>query len=77
MTKYLSIIQDLIFVMLEIIAAFFSGFLAYPVCIYLVFPLIKKSLKEKWNREESDNGMETKKRGRPKGSKNKPKEVKE
>jgi hypothetical protein len=62
--------------MLEIIAAFLSGFLAYPVCIYLVFPVIKKSLKQKWIREEENGGEDVevkKKAGRPKGSKNKPK----
>lgn len=61
--------------MSEIIMAYCSGLLTIPVLQYLVVPYAKKKIKERWSDEEAD--VSNKRRGRPRGSKNKPKEKKE
>lgn len=61
--------------MSETIIVYCSGLLTYPILQLLVVPYAKKKIKERWSSEE-ETESNNKRRGRPKGSKNKPKEEK-
>jgi len=55
-----------------------TGFLSPYIVKYLIYPKLKDFIKERWNSEEEiETNSKRHGRGRPLGSKNKPKEKKE